>query len=131
MAKNAPTNSGTSIEMTYQGPLPPSSELEKYEQIAPGAADAIISNFIAESHHRRGLQENDQRLDALFMDRTMKAHSRGLYLALFSVVLILGVGVLFMLMGHAVEGAGIICSVIIGLAACFIYGSRGMKKPHP
>lgn len=30
-------------EASYHGPIPPSSELHRYEQVLPGAADRIIS----------------------------------------------------------------------------------------
>jgi uncharacterized membrane protein len=129
MSKNSPAKKhGPSIEMSYEGPLPPSSELQQYEQIAPGAAQAIIQNFLAESQHRREMEQKEQNLDAHFLDRTLKAHTQGLRLALCSVILILGAGALFMLQGYPVEGASIIGSVIVGIAACFIYGSRGIKK---
>ena len=129
MSKQTLSKTAHDIEMRYEGPLPPSAELQKYEQIFPGAAKSIINNFLAESQHRREMEQRDQNLDAHFLDRTLKAHNKGLCMALASVVLTLGVGVLFMLQGHSVEGAGIIGSVIVGIAACFIYGSRGIKKP--
>jgi uncharacterized membrane protein len=128
MGKHTPAKAGSGIEMRYEGPLPPSAELQKYEQISPGAAKAIIDNFLAESEHRRGMEQRDQNLDAHFLGRTLKTHNKGLYLALASVVLTLGVGVFFMLQGYPVEGSAIICSVIVGIAACFIYGSRGIKN---
>jgi uncharacterized membrane protein len=128
MDKDSTAKQSANIEMRYEGPLPPSTELQKYEQITPGAAQAIIENFLAESRHRREMQQKDQNLDAHFLDRTIKTHSKGLWFGLASVTLTLGVGTLFMLKGYPVEGASIIGSVIVGIAACFIYGSRGMKK---
>jgi len=110
--------------------MPPSAELEKYEQIVPGAGQAIIQNFLMESQHRREMEQKDQNLDAHFLGRTLKAQNLGLSLAFCSVILTLAAGALFMFQGHAVEGAGIIGTVIVGLAACFIYGSKGMKIPR-
>lgn len=117
--------------MLYSGPLPPSSELQKYEQLSPGAARAIIQNFLAESEHRREIERLDQSMDAGFVGETTKNHAKGLYFAVISVMLTLAVGTVFMLNGYPVEGASIICSVIVGIAACFIYGSRGIKKITP
>ena len=41
------------ISQTYTGPIPPSSELSKYEEIIPGAANRIISMAEEESKHRQ------------------------------------------------------------------------------
>ena len=125
-AKKNPPKELSNIEMRYEGPLPPGAELQKYEQLAPGAAETIISNFLHESQHRRDMERREQNMDANFLDRTLKANSRGMYFAAGSVALTLGVGTLFMLMGFPNAGASIICSVVVGIAACFIYGSRGI-----
>jgi uncharacterized membrane protein len=125
-AKKNPSKDLSSIEMRYEGPLPPGAELQKYEQLAPGAAETIISNFLHESQHRREMEQRDQNMDAHFLDRTLKANIKGLYFAAASVALTLGVGTFFMLMGYPNAGASIICTVVVGIAACFVYGSRGI-----
>jgi uncharacterized membrane protein len=37
-----PENQQSSIVAAYQGPIPPPAQLERYEQIQPGAADRIL-----------------------------------------------------------------------------------------
>jgi uncharacterized membrane protein len=39
-------------EMSYSGPVPPSSELRAHEEILPGAADRIITMAEKEQDHR-------------------------------------------------------------------------------
>ncbi|WP_254908530.1 DUF2335 domain-containing protein [Halomonas citrativorans] len=45
--------------LTYSGPLPPSSEMERYESIMPGAADRIL--FMAEQQQKH---RHDQEIAA-------------------------------------------------------------------
>jgi uncharacterized membrane protein len=47
--------------IAYQGPLPPSSELEKYEQIVPGAASRILGWVDEERHHRHSIVAQDSK----------------------------------------------------------------------
>ena len=39
--------------MRYEGPIPPASELEKYNNIVPGCASILIDMAVKNSEHRR------------------------------------------------------------------------------
>jgi len=41
----------------YRGPLPPPELLEGYNQVAPGSAQIIIDQFVAQGDHRRYLEK--------------------------------------------------------------------------
>lgn len=41
----------------YQGPIPPSTELERYEKILPGSAERILKMAENQSHHRQDLEK--------------------------------------------------------------------------
>jgi uncharacterized membrane protein len=104
-----------SIEMHYEGPLPPSSELKQYDAIVPGSARDIIENFKAESEHRRAMEKAGQ-----------KARFRYSFAA-FS--LILAVGALFMFMDSPKVGGTIIISTIVSIVGLFMTESRGKSSP--
>ena len=48
--------------IAYQGPLPPSNELERYEQIVPGAAARILNWVDEERAHRHGIVDQDSKM---------------------------------------------------------------------
>ncbi|SER72640.1 Uncharacterized membrane protein [Vreelandella subterranea] len=50
--------------LTYSGPLPPSSEMQRYEAITPGAADRILVMAEQQQRHRHEQEskENDANL---------------------------------------------------------------------
>lgn len=132
MAKPSPLNKNEiALGMAaYMGPLPPSIELKKYDEICPGAGETIIANFINESNHRRDIEKRDLNFEAHITDKLTKHYAVGLWLGFASVVLVLGVGIWFMIAGHPTQGAGIICTAVVGIGACFIYGSRGLEAKH-
>lgn len=45
-----------SVEYSYSGPLPPPEVLRRFEEILPGSAERIFSQFEAQSAHRRSLE---------------------------------------------------------------------------
>lgn len=47
-------------ETIISGPLPPSSELERYEKILPGAAQRILELLENETRHRQALEKEAQ-----------------------------------------------------------------------
>jgi uncharacterized membrane protein len=74
------------LSMSYRGPLPPSGEFARYEQVLPGAADRILAIAEKEAEHRRANQ--DQLVDA-----SIKYSGRGQIFALVIAVLaIAGIG---------------------------------------
>jgi uncharacterized membrane protein len=40
----------------YSGPLPPSEELERYNQVVPGLADRLVTTFEKQASHRMELE---------------------------------------------------------------------------
>ena len=55
----------------YSGPIPPASELEKYEKIQQGAADRIIRMAEKQSSHR-------QAMETKMLDATIKTEKKEL-----------------------------------------------------
>ena len=70
-------------QASYSGPLPPSTELEAYEKILPGAADRVVS--MAESYAAQ-----EQRLERDAMRHEASAQRWGRAMAAVVVAAILG-----------------------------------------
>lgn len=94
----------------YEGPLPPPTELIKYNEAHPDAADRIIA--MAE-------KEQEARLaNATYMLREdAKAKKRGQYMG-FAIALIVLLGGMFLLLqGRALEGF----TTLVGAAATLVF----------
>ncbi|MBM4404385.1 MAG: DUF2335 domain-containing protein [Candidatus Cloacimonetes bacterium] len=55
--QNISKNSDLKVSASYQGPLPPASQLEHYEAILPGAAERIIATYEKQVEHRHKLED--------------------------------------------------------------------------
>ncbi|MEE8434208.1 MAG: DUF2335 domain-containing protein [bacterium] len=92
-----PDKKASSLRLTAQaefsGPLPPSSELERYEKIYPGMAKALLDQYLQETTHRQ-FQETKQ-LSAAIQDA-----KRGQYFAFLMGMFCLGAAVWLGYFGH-------------------------------
>jgi uncharacterized membrane protein len=55
--KNTQSSQAIAISTSYSGPIPSSSELNRYEKILPGAADRIITMAEKQSNHRHEIEK--------------------------------------------------------------------------
>ena len=58
------TNSKIAVQTVYQGPIPPASELEKYDNILPGAADRILKMAEKNNENEIFYRENLLKIQA-------------------------------------------------------------------
>lgn len=101
----------------YAGPLPPASELARYEEILPGAADRILKMAEDQGQGRRWLEQNALRWD----------HQERLLGQIFGFVISLsaiGAGLYAAMNGHPLAGSLLGTGGVVGLAAVFVYGSK-------
>lgn len=98
---------------SYEGPLPPSDELEAYERIHPGAADRIISMAEGYGAHR-------QRLESQSMNNAYSAHRNGQVIGGSVVALISGVCGYALHLGHVGFATKLGTWTIVTLAAIFV-----------
>jgi uncharacterized membrane protein len=54
---------GPIVQVAYRGPLPQAAELERYEQVLPGAAERIIKMAENQQVHRHQLE--NKRIEAI------------------------------------------------------------------
>jgi uncharacterized membrane protein len=105
----------------YSGPLPAPNTLKQFDEIVPGSAERIISQFEKQSEHRR-LQE-----DRIIRHDIIKSYV-GLGLGfIIGIVLIVG-GLYLTTLGLTVEGAIIGGTALVSLVSVFIYGSQARRK---
>jgi len=126
--KNQPVPSKNHIQTTrqvtqfqYQGPLPPASELAKYEEIIPGGADRLIASVEQQSAHR---QEIEKKVIESDIENSRRGLNYGLIIGLASVI----GGCACVMTGHEVGGTIIGGSGLTGLVGVFVYGSRERRK---
>jgi uncharacterized membrane protein len=118
-----------SVEYAYSGPLPPPEVLRKFEDVLPGSAERIFSQFEQQSAHRRA-QEN-KVISAGVASQQMGSIS-GLLLGLTGI----GGGIWLTHDDHSVGGLTSLIATITALVATFLYkkdqqGKELARKQEP
>lgn len=105
----------------YAGPIPPASELKKYEEVLPGSADRILKMAEKQSAHRQGMEER-------MLDNSIKSERIGqcLGFAVFTLAIIAG----FVLILLGKDGIGLLTALgsIAALVGLFIYDRQSTKE---
>jgi len=109
------------VSAMYIGPIPDAAQLEKYEQICPGAADRIISMAESQAHHR-------QMLESMAVKSNAKNSTLGVIFAFVIGMLTIIGGVFLAYSGLEWPGAIIGSTGLIGLVSVFIYGTRSSRQ---
>lgn len=124
-AFNKPAPGGaiaTMVQMTsWQGPLPPASELEHYNRVCPGGAERIIAMAERQAEHRMQLENHVAR-------EQMRQSGRGqifaLVIGLTGVLAAAFVGAL----GHTAVAIAIATGSLGTLAVTFLVGKRQERQ---
>lgn len=109
------------VAASFEGPLPPPSMLEHYNEIVPGAAERILAMAEQNGEHRRGLESYAVRAE----------HRRsiaGLVAGSVVAVAMLGCGTWVTLEGHAAVGIAIIGLDVGSIVGTFVYGSERRRS---
>ena len=93
------------------GPLPDPVTMERYERLAPGAAERFLSMMEGEVIHRQVMDNRESR-----------RQDWGIAAAFIIVILIVAAGAGLIYLGHGWAGAAVIGINVVGLAAVFITG---------
>jgi uncharacterized membrane protein len=105
----------------WQGPIPPASELAKFNEVAPGSAAQLIQMAVNQQNHRMGLEN-------YVVTGQMKQSGRGQVFAFILGVLGLASGFTLVLLGHSAAGSVIGSGGIFALAATFVTGRWQEKR---
>ncbi len=117
-----PKKTRTVVTEAFSGPLPPPDALERYNSIAPGAADRIITMAEEETTHRRKLEQD-------IVHNGYEEAKRGQIFALFIGALGIIAGATVSVLGAQWAGAVIGGSTVMGLVSVFILG-REANRSH-
>ena len=117
------------IAESYSGPIPRPERLKDYELTLPGAADRILTMAEQAASHRHDMQRRTLELETFDVRSAYGRSNRGLYLGAFVALAIVAVGAYMAFLGHPAEGAGVVVSTVVGLAATFVYGARMRGRP--
>lgn len=103
------------VSKSHSGPIPSAEELEHLEHVLPGSANRCFEMAEREQLHRHGVTEN-------IVDREFKLRSRGQYLALAAMVLLLIVVGILAYLGDTQAAAWLGSATIVGVVAIFATG---------
>jgi uncharacterized membrane protein len=129
--KNPDKNNGGVIaaHMQYhQGPIPPASELQRYDEVNPSFADRIIA--MAEREQKARLELNQLSSEKVFEIEKSRVGvtKRGQWFALVIVVLILLFASFWAYLGHANAAAGLVGAVVVGVIVAFVGGRKNENE---
>jgi len=105
--------------MTYEGPLPPASEFERYERVCPGAADRILAMAENEEAHRH-------RTEDRIVDSVIKQTKLGQIFAFAIALGSLGTVIASLIIDRPLGAIAPAILALTSLAAVFI-GSKNNK----
>lgn len=112
-------------ESSYSGPLPPSTELEAYDRVLPGAAERIFSMAESFAAHTQHLE-----VEAMRQERSAQRWGRNVAAAV--VLAILGTCIYALRLGHEEFATTLGSWTIVALAAVFVAGkvprARSLKN---
>ena len=122
-----PSTEKRELVAQYEGPIPPASEMAKYENALPGTADRILAMSEKEATHRHKVEgtllvQDDRRITHAFIERIL-----GQIFALIMGVFAISAGAYVALKGYQLAGGFIGGGGVIGLVTAFIWGR---KKDH-
>ncbi len=110
------------LAASYEGPLPPAGELQRYDEVVPGLAEKIVEAWIEESGHRRELDKVDQR-------SFYKLALRGQWMAALLAAGIFSGSIYLVRSGHDLAGISMVMAEIVALCWAFIAGRRRPVDP--
>lgn len=91
------SGSSTTILAGFSGPLPPSEQFRRYEEVCPGAADRILGLAEREAEHRHAKETKE--LEGVF-----SAEKRGSGYAFWVIVIIASLGFVAIVLGNPWPG---------------------------
>ena len=103
----------------YQGDLPHPDILEGYNRLYPDAAKRIIENGIAESEHRRKMEDK-------YLSGNIAAHKFGQVLGFIVDLAIITSGTFLIFTGHAITGSLMTGATAVGVIGLF--ANQGKKN---
>lgn len=129
-SKNSPNVKPTILSQQFSGPIPPASELERYEQIMPGLADRIMKQAELEQSERHKNQRSLIELEIQTSKSEVLTSRFKIIVGFISVCVIVWLCYFAFVLGYKEQARDIAVYVIVSLAAIFVIGklSNFIKK---
>lgn len=105
----------------YSGPLPPSEELERYNQVVPGLAERLVASFEKQTAHR-------MELEKMVITHQLKEGGRGQLIGAVLAVLFLAGSLWITHDGYPWVGLPLGGATVIALATIFVLGKKAQKQ---
>lgn len=109
---------------TYQGPIPPAAEMERYGQISPDLPQKIIQMAIDEQKHRFELDNADVARRKAELDINAKLVSKGIGASIFCITIIMAAAVLCAYFRCPIASGIVGGGGIVVIVSVFVCGSK-------
>jgi len=107
---------------SFRGPMPPPEMLAHYNQIHPGFADAMLTDFVEQGKHRRSLEEKA-------VTDQLKESRRGQVFAFILSLIIIGVGSALIFYNEKLAlGLSVIFGNLVTLIGLHLGGKKSQRK---
>ncbi|MHC5278927.1 DUF2335 domain-containing protein [Listeria kieliensis] len=121
-----------SISKIYKGPLPPAEELEKYENVMPGASDRIFQMAETQAKHRQTMETENinltKEINQKIVENETVNNSRGLIFG-FIIALVFAIGgFVLILMNKPTSGFISLILPIVSIVGAFIYRRKNNQR---
>ncbi|MDR3280132.1 MAG: DUF2335 domain-containing protein [Synergistaceae bacterium] len=108
------------VAVSYFGPIPPASEMMKYEDACPGLTDRIMKMAERQSSHR-------QEIERIAIAASSRNSTLGVVFAFILAMATLGVGAFCIYLGKDILGTSISGVGLAAIVGAFIYGTRSNR----
>jgi uncharacterized membrane protein len=105
----------------HSGPIPSSQELQKYDQVLPGAAERIVTRSEMQSDHRMALEKS-------VVNAQIAQSDRGQWIAAGLSAFCIIASVIVTLSGYPWVGGTLGGTTVVSLAGAFIYGKWEQRR---
>lgn len=114
-------------QLSYSGPLPPSSEMERYEHICPGAANRTLKMSESEQAYRHETETKENEANQQIAESNVRAQDasireiqRGQWMAFILGLMFLFITALLGLKGYEIAASALGLGGVAAVAAVFI-----------
>ena len=117
-------HTSVSIAQTYQGPIPPAAEMERYHDISSDLPQKIIQMAMDEQKHRFDLENAEQERKQKELEINSTLVRNGIKASIFCVLIIMSASVLCAFFGHPIASGIIGGGGIVVIVSVFVCGSK-------
>ena len=115
---------GMVLQKSHSGPLPAPEDLADYERICPGAADRIITMAESNMNHRQSMEKT-------LVKSEYGLRTRGQWLALAALVVMLAVIAFTFWLGQPIAGSVLGSATLIAVTGMFLGRDKNGEEDEP